>query len=403
MTRVLIVGGGPYQLDLIHTAGAMGLKTVVVDGNPDAPGLSRADVPVVCDIIDGPAVVAVARAQRVEAVASGASDAALVGLSAVVDALGLPGPSRAVVAGIQDKLAAARSARAAGLACPETAELDPNAPEPALAAVGGFPLVIKPATAAGGRGVSLLHGAEGLDEAVAKARRHCPRVLVQRLVRGRSLGVEAFLWRGALAAMFLIEDQYARPFVSPVGHAVPARVDDGLRARIADAVAGWASALGLTDGAANFDLRIEGDRPTLIEVNPRLGGNSITRLVRAGYGADPSAAALACALGRDPTPHLARRSARAVASRMFVGRGHGPIRIVGDPVARWAAQALELRLDVTDGQPPALRVDDFALLGRCLVEADDPAAAAERAERIAADVQAAIHFPSDAAGPQRSR
>ncbi len=390
MTRVLVVGGGPYQLDLIHTARRMGLETVVVDANPEAPGLALADVPRVCDIVDGDAVVAVARREGIDAVVSGASDAALVGLSAVVDALGLPGPSSAVIAGMHDKLAAARTVQAAGLACPETVLFSEAHVSSAVDAVGGYPLVVKPATAAGGRGVSLLRDAAGLADAVAKARRHCPQVLLQRWVGGRSLGVEAFFQGGAPVAHFVMSDQYARPFVSPVGHALPADVAPPLAAKIAAAIAGWARALGLSDGAANFDLRIEGGVPTLIEVNPRLGGNSITRLIRAGVGADPSAAALACALGRSPGPHLAQTRARAVASRMFVGRGRGPVRIVGDPIARWSSQAIELQLDVAPGAVPALRVDAFALLGRCLVEGPDADAAAALAARIAEDVQAAV-------------
>lgn len=390
MTRVLVVGGGPYQLDLIHTARRMGLETVVVDGNLEAPGLALADVPVVCDIIDGPAVVAVARREGIEAVVSGASDAALVGLSAVVDALALPGPSSAVIARIHDKLAAARTVRAAGLACPETVLFAEAEGDAAVDAVGGFPLVVKPATAAGGRGVSLLREASGLTEAVAKARRHCPHVLLQRWVGGRSLGVEAFFHRGVRVAHFVMSDQYARPFVSPVGHGLPAAVDPELAAKIEAAIAGWAAALGLSDGAANFDLRIEDGVPTLIEVNPRLGGNSITRLIRAGVGADPSAAALACALGRSPAPHLTRTRARAVASRMFVGRGRGPVSIMGEPLARWTGHALELQLDVAPGKVPALRVDEFALLGRCLVEGPDAEAAAALTARIAEDVQAAV-------------
>lgn len=96
MSRVLVVAGGPYQLDLIRAARREGHAVVVVDGNGAAPGLALADVPVVTDIVDGPAVVEVARRERVDAVVSGASDAALIGLSAVVDALGLHPPEAAL-------------------------------------------------------------------------------------------------------------------------------------------------------------------------------------------------------------------------------------------------------------------------------------------------------------------
>jgi hypothetical protein len=53
---------------------------------------------------------------------------------------------------------------------------------------------------------------------------------------------------------------------------------------------------------------------------------------------------------------------------------------------------IALDLTVRDGEPSALHVDDFCLLGRCLVKARTAAEAAALAERIAHETAASIRL-----------
>ena len=50
--RILIAGAGPNQVGMVTKAREMGLFTIAVDGNPEAPGLMAADVAEVADICD---------------------------------------------------------------------------------------------------------------------------------------------------------------------------------------------------------------------------------------------------------------------------------------------------------------------------------------------------------------
>ncbi|MEU4686176.1 D-alanine--D-alanine ligase family protein [Streptomyces xinghaiensis] len=56
-----------------------------------------------------------------------------------------------------------------------------------FAAEHGWPVFVKPARAGSSMGISRVSGPEELDEAVAEARRHDPKILVESLLRGREI------------------------------------------------------------------------------------------------------------------------------------------------------------------------------------------------------------------------
>ena len=96
--RVLVVGAGPFQVDLIARARALGAEVVAVDRLPDAPGMALADHAFPINIVDVDAVVALADRLQVDAALTAASDAAVPAVSAVVEARGLCGIPPSVVA-----------------------------------------------------------------------------------------------------------------------------------------------------------------------------------------------------------------------------------------------------------------------------------------------------------------
>ena len=57
----------------------------------------------------------------------------------------------------------------------------------AFAAEHGWPVFVKPARAGSSIGISKVDGPEGLDAAIAEARRHDPKVIVEALLRGREI------------------------------------------------------------------------------------------------------------------------------------------------------------------------------------------------------------------------
>ena len=134
----------------------------------------------------------------------------------------------------------------------------------------------------------------------------------------------------------------------------------------------------------------------MIEINPRLGGNGITDLVRAAHGVDLADATVRSALGLDPRPALALRQTVSVATRMILKRGRGTT-LYGREALAWRDHPDVLALDmlVNDGQPAHVRVGAWTLLGRTLVRGSDAPAATRLAERVAADVAQNVSLRSD--------
>lgn len=385
---MLVVGAGPFQTGLLRAARELA-EVIAVDGSPRAPGLALADHAHLIDVRDTRVVVELARAMKVDGVLTGASDVSVPAVSAVVDELGLIGLPSAVSERCRDKQQAFEAVRAAGLAVPETRAVSTvDEAVRAIDALGGLPVVIKPRSGGGGRGVSIVRTLAELAPAVQRAQAGyfglgASSVLVQQLVHGRSLGAEAFFVGGELVDAFVLDDQFAPDFVSPVGHSLPPDVDDALGAAVVDACAAFGRALGLTTGAVNFDLRCD-ERVVLIEVNPRLGGNSITDLVHHAYGSQLSHAAVLCALGRDPSPALARVRSAPIAARLILQRGRGVARFATPPsVFASRPDVIALDLTVQDGEQTSVHVDDFCLLGRCVVAGPNAGGAARTAQEIA--------------------
>jgi biotin carboxylase len=384
---LLVVGAGRFQIALIREARALA-EVVAIDGDPKAPGLALADRPEVIDIRDLDAVVALARSLRIAGVLTTASDAAVAAVAAVSEALGLPGLDRATAHSCQDKLACFERAKAAGLDVPPTrAVRSVSEARGCTNELGGFPIVIKPRAGGGGRGVSIVEDDDELATAFDNARRVYrgdaqPAVLVQAFVEGTSIGAEAFFLDGKLSELFVLDDQYEPGFVSPAGHSMPAHIDEVTRQRIRTALGKLGAALGLTTGVVNFDVRLSNAGVFALEVNPRLGGNSIPELVFEAYGVHLTGAAVSCALGHDPLPLLARKTPTPVAARLILRRmTDAPLPPVPSEL-RADPDLLALDVAERDGPPPPV-VNGFQVLGRCVVRGTSASQAADKARAIA--------------------
>jgi biotin carboxylase len=395
--RLLLVGAGPFQLDILRAARRYA-EVAVIDGSASAPGLALADIARVVDIAHVAQVVEVARELQVSGVVTAASDVAVPAVSAVVRELGLPGLSPEAAMCCRDKLACFRSLVAAGHRVPMTiAVADVGEAERAVQEVGGYPAIVKPRRGGGGRGVTIVRSLSDLEPALLCARRaYGPGphgVLVQEFVAGRSVGVEAFFYQNELACAFVLDDQFESDYVSPAGHALPSTLTAALEQSVVSAIAALGRTLGLNAGPANFDLRLVDGETILLEVNPRLGGSSISDLIRHAYGVDLPEATVYAALSNDPRPLLVRNKVSPTAARLILKHAHG-VALLNDAYNTFAdlPDVIALDLLVQEGEAAQVRVDEWTIIGRTLVRGTDSSSAARLAERVASAVAARIEL-----------
>jgi biotin carboxylase len=326
---------------------------------------------------------------------------ALTAVSAVVVARDLPGNPPESVDICRDKLQTFDALTRAGLPVPLT--LTVSCLEDVVTAVDrlGYPFVVKPRSAAGGRGVSIVANAGQLEGALDRALKYAipgQGVLAQRYVGGTSVGVEAVFWRGELVRAFVMDDQYQEGSVSPVGHALPSRLPDEERRGLVADVQRIGRALGLVDGPANFDLRRENGQTVLIECNARLGGSGITDLIRIACDVDLSEVALRTASGEAPNMGPDDGPVQATAARLILLPGRGRLQVDTDKLEalRQAPDVRVLSLTARPGEPAQLIVDRWTLIGVVLVVAETPEAAIERAAALGAALGAIITLAEEA-------
>jgi biotin carboxylase len=226
----------------------------------------------------------------------------------------------------------------------------------------GYPAVIKPAACAGRIGVIRVDRPEDLPDAFAFASVGASRsredtgVLVEEYLDGPEVSVECVTHRGATTSVALARKHLGpAPYFEETGHTVDAA--DPLLARVAPVAAAAVKALGITDGVQHVEMRLVNNRPRLIEVNARIGGDMIGHLVHLATGIDLPKAAADLACGTPPDLTATRR--RAAGIRMLCPAASGTLteRHINQPFAAHTPWLRKLQWTRAIGDPILLPPD----------------------------------------------
>jgi len=256
-------------------------------------------------------------------------------------------------------------------------------------AAGGFPVVIKPAAYAASVGVIHVDRGEDLPGAFecacagAARSRESPEVLVEEYLDGDEVSVETVTFAGTSISVAVTRTSLGSlPHFEETGHAVAA--GDPLLAEAGPVAVAAVRALGVEYGVCHTELRLTTCGPRVVEVNARLAGDMIGRLVELATGVRLARAAadIACRRAPDLTP--TRHQAAVVRIRYPETSGTVTARhltrgfAAGTP---WLDRATRL---CREGDRLALNTDGSsftARVGLVVVTAPTAALAAQCAER----------------------
>lgn len=278
----LLVGAGPEQLAALSVARAQGCRLVAVDGDPHAPGLALADVPVVVDLRDIDAVVDVARRHAVQFTVPTPIGARLVTQAAVHDALGLRGVGVQAARLCTDKrqfhqaMTAARVVVPAQIALPSAEMLAEASWSDLCEQLGTSVLVVKPPRGSGSRDVLVVEHESDWRSMTTQVCAAFPEdgLLVQAFVDGLVLGVDGAVIDGRVTVTLLREKR-----MSPWPHRVelayrgPARLEPSVAQRVVALVTAGVDALAVQDAPLHADVVVTpAGQPVLIEMAMRPSG-----------------------------------------------------------------------------------------------------------------------------------
>ncbi|MGM0381600.1 MAG: alpha-hydroxy-acid oxidizing protein [bacterium] len=274
---IMIIGAGEMQVPAIRVAQKMGLTTVVLDYNPNAPGMGLADYPVEMSTRDFEGCVRVARdfeEGEIDGVITVGTDASL-SQAAVSEALDLPGIKFDTAERATNKVKMRRAWARAKIPQPEFRGIWELDEAQGAARDLGFPLVIKPADNMGGRGVKKLADKDDLVEGFRAAKQASPRgeLIIEEYLEGEEFSTDTLFREGELIHQVIADRIIERePYFIETGHVLPSNQPEKVQEKILKTAEEAAEALGIDVGAAKGDIKMTPEGPKMVEMAARLSG-----------------------------------------------------------------------------------------------------------------------------------
>jgi biotin carboxylase len=315
--RILILGGGRYNVPSIRAAREAGFVTLVADKNPDAPGLSSADHALPIDLNDCESLTqAVEEFGGIDGVVSMAE----VGVRAVANIsarLGLHSIPEEAAANATSKAAMRRAWQQIGVYSTKF-EVVTTLDEARLAVdrLARFPLIFKPDRSFGGsRGVTRVERAEDVAGAFHSAQAGGltkSDVVIEHCIDGSEHSAEVLIWNGKTSILCIGQKiKSLSPYRVDVSVQYPAQLTFVQESTVADMCHRAVTALGLTQGVAHIEFAYTEQGPVLFELGARCGGGHTPQIAYhvSGVNEFVEACRMACGLPPSQFAPLHRRGA----------------------------------------------------------------------------------------------
>ena len=286
---LLVLAASAYQLDTIRTAKRLGYRVVTTDNRPDNPGHSLADRAYGADTTDIDAVIKIGRSEKVSGVISPCTDVAVPTAALVARELGLVGVPPNAAGILTDKTAFRRFLHEQGIPAPEFHVISSDAKQMPKVSWQKSSWIIKPDFSSGSKGIFVVRNDVELTDRLPQSREFSPTrtVLLERFIEGHQATCEGVLDSGRVRLSVVLDRQTAAtPYVVTTGHHIPTKLGAGALARLLERLEFVWSRLGVFDGPFDCDFVWSEGEIFLLEMTPRLGGNSISQLLRVATGFD---------------------------------------------------------------------------------------------------------------------
>lgn len=268
------------------------------------------------------AVIEFAKTSPIDVVL-GVNDQTAVLASTISEALGLPSNSIDSVRAASNKQTMRNRLRKEGLPCPNFIVVGfEEKPEDIVQQVT-FPCVLKPLTLSGSCGVIRADDPESFQNAFIRIRhllqtferpeqeRAGRQILIEDFIPGIEVALEGLLAKNTFYPLALFDkpDPLNGPYFEETMYVTPSRLPAETQARITDALAKAARAIGLREGPVHGELRINDQDIWVIEVAARSIGGKCSRMMEFGTGRSLEELILLHALGQEiPSLELKKRA-----------------------------------------------------------------------------------------------
>ena len=308
---LLILPSATYRApDFLAAARELGVAVTVASERRAAMSAAMGDRALTLRLSD-PTLAAQQIADRARetpfAAVVGVDDQGVMAAALGAQRLGLPHNPPDAVARTRDKAAMREALAAAGVPQPRFALAALEADVAAVARAVGPPCVVKPLGLSGSRGVIRVDDAARAPEVADRVRAIQAEaqqpagapLLLESYLPGAEVAVEGLLRAGRLEVLAVFDkpDPLEGPYFEETLYVTPSRLPAGVLAEIEAVTVAAARALGLREGPIHAELRVDGDRVSVLELAARSIGGLCSRALRFGAGVSLEEVILRHALG----------------------------------------------------------------------------------------------------------
>lgn len=286
--RILILGIGPSQVDLIKIAKEMNMKVYACARDNKGPGFKLVDDFRMIDIQDVDAIKNYAIEKDVDFIYSMALESAIPAITKVSESLNLPNfCSLNSLVKLENK---GRWRQTLG-------EMAGNV----KFAIGrsvedfkdweGYPSALKPVDGSGQRGVYKVNNYQDVIKVFNESIKHSKvkELIIEEYISGPEISVNSFMYNGELKFSIVSDrisySQYPGGIIKE--HCIPSRImGKKIENKINSLVKNVNEKMEFINGHVYFQMKLEGDEPKLIEFTPRFDGCHMWRLIFSSTGLD---------------------------------------------------------------------------------------------------------------------
>lgn len=295
--KALLLNDTEMALPFLRAAKKLGIDVYTTGTDPDALIHDYSDGYYPGDILDFDRMEQIVREHGIEATLIGIKDDCALTAAYLTEKLGLPGHDNIEVTNIMHHKHDFKAfSEKYNIKTPLSDRY--NSLESALAAkekYTKFPIIVKPATSAAGRGVTKLEDPSGYEDAVRAAWTETTdasfggessTILIEPFITGRLYTCFAFIVDGKVRDWMGWEDfSFMTPYAVTRGHTI-GKEDVPCAEVIAGEIQKMADAVHLVDGPIDAQYIVQDGEPWIIEVMRRSPGNYTTEFASLATGVD---------------------------------------------------------------------------------------------------------------------
>jgi len=225
-----------------------------------------------------------------------------------------------------------------------------------------LPLILKSPASAGSKDVILANNEDQLKVAIQELRKKNKQILLEEYLTGPQYLMEVLVHNGKVHIVAVIEQEitFFQRFIV-TGYCLLPNINQRMYESIHETVSSILKAFEMKNGACHLEMRLVDGIWKLIEINPRISGGAMNRIIEVGYGINLVEETIQLMLGNKPS--LTRKHSKYVYAHYLTVDSRGKlIKVTGKELSSQYPGVEEVYIKPRQGQivrPP------FSMGDRC--------------------------------------